>query len=305
MNQAAISHRLREFFTLRDAERESRALPEETRAMTTHALTLAFQKREAAETLWPRGCAAEALALAKASLDGTAAALAALAAGTEAKPAWLTRAQTAVEAALARTEATKLPELETDVRANDEEVFRAMIEATLEVERATGLALATPRDIAGTRRGRRVTVIGLAAVTVAVLGWWFHTPLVVHATASGSLPGSYAADNAVDDDVKTAWLLPDHQNGWLDLSFGKARSVGKLHLVPGNPPYNDRDVKDAHVTAYLSDRIVKTKGVTFPEPAGADAEWSDVPLDTKCDRIRIEVRSYYKVGAGIAEVQVK
>ena len=248
--------------------------------MTTHALTLAFQKREAAETLWPRGCAAEALALAKASLDGTAAALAALAAGTEAKPAWLTRAQAAVQAGLARTEATKLPELETDVRASDEEVFRATIEATLEVERATGLALATPHDIAGTRRGRRVTVIGLAVLTVAVLLWWFHTPLVVRATASGSLPGSYGAENAVNDDVKTAWLLPIVRTAGSTLL--RQGAIGGRAAPRSGQPAVQRSRREGRTRDRVPERQDREdERRDVPEPAGADAEWSDVPLDTE------------------------
>jgi hypothetical protein len=305
MNTAALSLRLREFFTLQDAERESRAFPEEARASTTHALALAFQKREAAETLWPRGCTAEALRLAKGSLDQTATALELLGTGTEAKPEWLVRAQAAVSEARARTEVTKLPELEADAVAGDEEAFRIMIDATLEVERAAGLVLATPREIANARRGRRATVIGLAIVVLGSLAWWIHTPLVLHATASGQQPGAFGPTNAVDDDLKTIWLLPDRQPGWLDITFGGARSVSKLRLIPRNPPLNDRGVKDARVTAFLGDKSVRTKDVSFPEPAGADPEWSDIPIDAKCDRIRIEVKSSYKLGAGITEVQVK
>jgi hypothetical protein len=306
MNQVAFPDRVREFFTLREAERESKAVPEDARATAVRGLAVAIQKREAAETLWPRGSTAEALRLAKASIDLAASTLDALGATEAPKPAWLVGARAIADGARKQIESAKLPELEADAQPGDEETFRAMIAAALEIERLTGLGLAAPSDIAATRRARVSTAAGLAVFALVVFGWWVRTPLVLHATASSQqVGGDFAPENAVDDDTKTAWLLPEKQTGWLDITVGKARSVNALHILTGNPPYNDRTAKEVHVDAYLADRVVKSTDATFPEPVGKEADWVDVPIGAKCDRIRITVRSFFKNSAGIAEVQIK
>ncbi len=305
--QAALPHRVREFLTLREAERESRALPEDVRAKTTYGLALAFQKREAAEALWPRGCAAEALLLAKASVDLAASVLESFDTGDEStKPAWMARARAIADGARKLAASTKLPELEADARPSDEETFRALIGAAVEIETVVGLGLAAPHDISATRRARVSTTVGLLLLTVVVLAWWFHTPLVLHATASAQFMGNYPAENVVDDNPKTAWLLPDKQTGWVDVTLGKPRWVGGLRIVSSNPPYNDRSVEKARIEAFAGDRIVKTADVTFREPpAGTEPDWTDVSLGAKCDRVRINVQSFYKNAASIAEVQIK
>ena len=70
-------------------------------------------------------------------------------------------------------------------------------------------------------------------------------------------------------------------------------------------PKDERAVKDAHIDAYLGDRVVRSTDVAFKEPVGAEENWGDASLSVKCDRIRITVRSFYKNAAGIAEVQLK
>jgi hypothetical protein len=52
--------------------------------------------------------------------------------------------------------------------------------------------------------------------------------------------------------------------------------------------------------------IVARVVANFPKPTGDHVEWSDVPLGgAKCDRIRIEVASFYGLSAAIAEVEIK
>jgi hypothetical protein len=180
-----------------------------------------------------------------------------------------------------------------------------MIAATLEIERIVGLSLAAPREISSTRRARVATATVLGVLGLGLFAWWVHTPLVLHATASAQLVGNYAADNAIDDNTKTAWLLPDKQTGWIDVTFGKARSVGTVRIDSSNAPYNDRSTKDAHIEAFLADKLVKSADVTFKEPVGREPVWTDIGLGAKCDRVRISVRSFYKNAAAIAEVQIK
>src|SRR5438477_6557501 len=98
-----LADRVREFFTLRAAEREIRALPEGPRTSAQRELAIAFQKRDAAETLWPRGSCAEALKLARAALDAAASALESFAAATESRPPWVDAAQAVAATAREKT----------------------------------------------------------------------------------------------------------------------------------------------------------------------------------------------------------
>ncbi len=84
---ATLQDRIVEFFTLRQAMRLVEAVPEATRTLAFRGLRVAFQQREAAETLWPRGSTAEALKLAAAALEGATTSLAAF--PTEAQLGWL------------------------------------------------------------------------------------------------------------------------------------------------------------------------------------------------------------------------
>jgi hypothetical protein len=301
---AALTERLREYYTLGAAEREARAIPVEARIAARRALTLAFQKREAAETLWPRGSSAEALRLARASVDAAAAALESFGAGADAQPEWLARARALATDARERTATHAFPELETDARPEDEAAYATLTAAMLAIEEAIGAKLEAPATFERTRRGR-LAKTALAIVLPAVsLAWLLHVPDFTQAIASGQR-GDDGAALAIDGDPKTHWIAPDRQAGWLDLTMGKARKVRALRVVPYAPPAIDRITKDVHIEAFLEGQLVKALDFTFPlPPAGDKPVWTTVPLDApKCDRIRIEVKAYLG-SAAIAEVAI-
>ena len=64
-----------------------------------------------------------------------------------------------------------------------------------------------------------------------LFAWWSHTPLVLHATASAQYPGNYPAENVVDDNPKTSWLLPDKQTGWVDVTLGERVGSNGLRIA--------------------------------------------------------------------------
>ncbi|MGO8994015.1 MAG: discoidin domain-containing protein [Polyangiaceae bacterium] len=303
MTAATFQDRVVEFFTLREAARQIAAVPEETRASIFRDMRVAFQKREAAETLWPRGSTAEALKLASTALDTVTSSLSAF---PEPHPAWLERARTLAADATKRITDVRLPTLESETQPAHEALFRALVDALIAIEEYAGVSLAAPSDLRRIRN-LRVAATGFGVVVaIGLLAYWLHTPAFSHALASGQL-ADYSPDKAIDGDPTTPWLLPDHvAQGWLDLTLGKPRSVRALRVLASNPPWNDRDVKDARFDALLDGVILKSLDVTFPEPQGKDPNWNDVNLDApKCDHIRITVKSNYKVGAGIAEVEIK
>jgi hypothetical protein len=303
---AAPQARVLEFFTLREAEKAVRALPEGPRGTVQRDLALAFQKRDAAETLWPRGSCAEALHLARASLEATGAALDAFAAAAEPKPEWVARAQAHVSAAKEKTLGRALPELEVESRPDDEDTFRTLADAVIAVESEIGAHLAKPEQLARLRRGR----IAFAAATVVfLLGFavWSGRagPAIKEARASAQ-NGPDSADRAIDGNAKTNWGLPEGKRGWLDVILTSPRTVKKVRLIAYNSPYNNRFLKDVRVTAFLGEQPVQSMDYTFKAPpAGAEGVWSEIPLNApKCDRVRIDVISYDGISGAISEIEI-
>jgi hypothetical protein len=305
MFAATIQNRVVEFFTLREATRDLGAISEETRNSVFRGLRIAFQKREAAETLWPRGSTAEAVGLAVAGLEAATTALASF--PTEPPPPWVTRGQAIAAEASKRLEDVKPPALEKDTVPAHEEAFRATIDALIAIEELAGAKLAAPTDLRRLRNVRLTGAVVGGLILLFLLVRVLHTPDFARATASGQYNAETGPDKTIDGDVTTAWALPDHVGqGWIDVELGKARSVHALHLVPSNPPANDRGIKDARVEALLGGAPVKSVDVSFPEPTGKNPNWADVVLDApRCDHIRITVKSGLKLGTAIATIELK
>jgi hypothetical protein len=246
----------------------------------------------------------EATKLARVALSSIGAALDAF--PGEAPPSWVPRARALAAAAQTRLADVPVPDLEADAGAGNEAAFRELIDALAAIEQTAGLGLSTPKAIAQVRRKRRVVTLASVVAGIAFLTWFFHVPLFKTALASGQVGPAYGADSAIDGDPTTFWGAPDRQPGWLDLTFSKPRAVRALHLHPGNPATMDRGTKDARVECFLEGALVKSADVTFPEATGPDPRWTDVTLAApKCDRIRISANTFYKLGAAIAEVQVR
>ena len=305
MNAASLQDRVVEFFTLREAGRQLAAIPEETRSSVYRDLRIAFQRREAAETLWPRGSTAEALQLAVEALELARSSLAAFPA--EPRPSWLADAQAVAAEASKRLADVRLPVLEADTLPSHDEVFRAIVDAIIAIEELAGVSLAAPADLRRIRSTRIAAAAFALVVVVAGTARALHTPAFSRAAASGQYDGESGPEKAYDGEVGSAWILPDRvSQGWLELTLSKPRAIHAIHIVPSNPPYNDRDVKDARIDAMLEGVIVKSVDVTFPEPVGKEPSWNDVILDApKCDHLRITAKSNYRQGVSIAEIELK
>ena len=315
MIQAAILGRVREFFTLRETERATHALPDDARASVLRELALASQRREAAETLWPHGSAAEALGLLGRSLEGIAAALEDLASrldgpttpdapsAPQVQKPWLARSLAIVAEARRQTADFKRPELEPEVDEGCEVTFQLLVDALVGVEEAIGPQVATSEQIALLRRKRIVTASLGAVACIVALAFALRTRGFSHAEASAAL-GEHVAEHAIDGDTKTWWVLPPDQQGWLDLTLTKARAVPELRIIGGNPPGNDHLTRDAHIEAFLGALLVKATDVTFRIPPSAEPDWTEVKLDApKCDRIRITPRGAWRGTGTIGEVE--
>jgi hypothetical protein len=311
-----FAERVREFFTLQSAEREVKALPEGPCAVARRQLAIAFQKRDAAETLWPRGSCAEALKLARVALETAASALDELAAATDGKLAWVTGAQGLASTARDKAGARPLPEIESEATPEDEETFRLLVESVLGVQRVVTPHLAGVAELRHVRIARAAWAGFAAIAAVAAIAWILHTPDFRSAVASGQTVGAGFAPGvedgpafAIDGETKTIWNLPNGQLGWIELTLWKPRRVRGLRIMSDNPPWHDRGIKEGHVQCLLGADVVKETDVTFAPlaPRGTQSgTWTDVTLDApKCDRIRIEARSFVGQSVAVNEVELK
>jgi hypothetical protein len=303
-SSAGASNPLREFFLLQGAERAARALPEGPREAARRELAIAFQKRDAAETLWPRGSTAEAMKLARASIDAAASALDAFASAVDPLPAWLADARAIGAGARDKAAGTSIPELEADAKPEHEDAFRALVDAGHALERAVGMRVASAADLARVRRSRAARAIATGVFVALVLAWALHKPAITTAIASTQV-GEYGGANVIDGDTKTFWVLD--RPGYVDLTLSGPRSIRAVRMIGYNPPFNDRFTKDVHLTAFSKDGTVRQTDFTLPQPPpGSDPFWVTVPLEASgVDRIRIEVRSWTRMSGCIAEVQIE
>ncbi len=151
-------------------------------------------------------------------------------------------------------------------------------------------------------RVRSFLVAGaIAAVALsAAVAWrlWGRTV----ATASAVYSSAHAAANAIDGLDATEWLLPDAELGWLQLSFPSPRSLEHVRLLNAhNAHYQDRGCQKVVVTLYCHSRQVGGAEGVFPAPK----TYLDFDLRADCvTHLRVEVLSYFKMGGGLAEIEV-
>jgi hypothetical protein len=308
MPSVPLQKNLVEFFLLRDAERGARAYPPDALAALAQGLALAAQKREAAELLWPRGNQAEALAMAKSAFAQARSAVESFAAAAPSPVApWLPRAESIIADACAATDGVELPPLDTEVTSAHAEIFRAFADAVLDLDNATRYSREGLLGVTSLRRKRAVTGAITALALLFVAGWSLRVPTFSRAVASDEWsPGEDSAKRAIDGDPATGWFLPDGRSGWIDLTLSKPRGVQIVRVAQGNPPWNDRSTKDARIETFLGSRLVKGVDVTLAEPPSKEVGWTEVRIDSPvCDRIRFSVKSSYKRGGGLDELEVK
>lgn len=297
---AARVHDVREWFLLDEADKRARAMPEDVRAPLSRDVRIAKQKREAAEVLWVGGAPAEALALARDAFE------------TQARLATREGDPKPSEQDLARLEATRkmlveraVPELDEGVTATHTELFFALVDVHDRLHRLRAPLADSPAEVAK-KRVRRIAFTALSAVaTIVALYFILRTPRVVKAEASAVYSDHYAPAKALDGKPESEWLLPDNTLGWIDLHVSPPRRVNHLKLLNvHNGPYNDRATRDFHVEAYAGSTLLKSYDGTFPEFTETPA-WVTVDLGVdKCDRIRIEVKSFHKSGGGFADLEI-
>lgn len=196
-----------------------------------------------------------------------------------------------------------LPALDADVSTDHGELFQQLLRARRHIHQSIEPASKTPRELTYTRVSRiafAVAVLGLAVV-VAVLA--SRTPEGIVPTASGEFAADYRAENAIDSNVSTEWLLPNGTGGSLDVTINPPQAIQQIRIRNAhNRGFNDRATRAYSIEVYENGDVVRTIESEFeeldPSPSfvahevGADA----------VDRIRLNVHSWHQTGAGIAEL---
>lgn len=294
---------LREFFVLKDAEARSTKLPADVRASLARDVTIARQKREAAEVLWLGGGTAEALALARDALDRIATAVEHAHAVDAAPPV-----PEAAAALRSEVTAKPLPALDADVVDADTPRFNAMLAAHDELRSLVEPAATPPTELPRKRLVRAAWAAGAVAALVVGAIYLGRTPRVLSAQASAAYDDAHIAAKAVDGRNETEWLPLDKQLGWLDVTVLPARKVKRVKLLNGhNPPHNDRQTKEYRlVLTSAGGKVLKTVDNSFGEfSASPTMVTIDVNTSEKVEKIRVEVKSFHNSGAAIAEVEVE
>ena len=201
--------------------------------------------------------------------------------------------------------AKTMPLLDEEVSAAEGELFQQLVVSRRHVDRVLSPAAMTPGQLAWTRASR----VGFAALIglAVIVGLYFalRPPHGVEATASGQYNAEFAPEHVVDGDGATEWLLPDRQQGWVDVRITPPEHVDTVRLKNShNRQYNDRATREYTVEIYRQGEDHPAKTIEGEwDSLSPHPDWTDhaVRVDD-VDRIRVNVRSWHRLGGGLSEI---
>jgi hypothetical protein len=300
---AGIAQRLVERLTLRGAIAAARAADPSLLAPRRRALAAAAQKLAAADALRPLGQRAEALGL---LVDALTQLVAAAGAGDDAQA--LASLGVTEPGAVARVLAVRRGGpalLDASFTEQDERDHARLLVATHAALRGLRPLASTAVELRA-RVASRVVGVSTLLVVAAALAVVVAVPRPrVLLRPSVEHGPAYLAPNARDGNPATAWLLPDHTAGHLDLVLTPPRDVHAVTLLnTQNAPYFDRATRGWAVELW--------RGVVRVAVREGEWEFSRTPTPVeiavageRIDRIRFVVRSHHQLGAGLAEISFR
>ncbi len=160
----------------------------------------------------------------------------------------------------------------------------------------------------GARRGARAlratgAVIAASLLLFATRVWLSHLPL--RATASASRGGPHDADQAVDRDFASNWLLPDRTPGWIAVAFApRVVTVVRIFNVRGVP---GRAAGRCVVRVMNGAEEVERVAINLAPLVGPRVIPAYVLLDrpARADSVGVYVQDYLGEGGGLAEIEVE
>lgn len=288
---STVAERAREWFLLRDLQARREKLPAELHARTATTSRVSRRRREAAEALWLAGFPAEALRLASEAVELAREARrdAGLDAGDD------------VTGAL-----PALPSLDDQVTKDHAARFRALVARQIRLGDENPELELDAKQIVGLRVTRIASVVCALLVAAGLVAFAARGSRTLRAKASASWDARFEAANAVDGNETTEWILPDRAAGWIELDVVPRRKIDRIKLMNvRNPPNADRATKEFHVDLLDGGKVVKSFDGQF-DAYSATPSWQTLAVGgVKGDRVRIEIRSWFLSGGGLAEIQVE
>jgi hypothetical protein len=225
---------------------------------------------------------------------------------TEALAAWglSKKSLTLLKKAHAKAVASDLPSLNSDVTEHHASLFHEIGRANQLLQWHVTRLIMTRKRLRLVQIWRFALTFGVALAVVAVLALLVRPPApVVTASAYYAKSPELAPINAVDDDLKTEWILPDRKRGWLEVKLPTPRRINKVRLVNAhNRRFNDRATRDYRVEFFLGKQLVHTITGNFPK-MDTNPQWVEHPVNIdNVDRIRFVVVSYHRLGGGLTEI---
>lgn len=199
----------------------------------------------------------------------------------------------------------RMPLLDEDVSAVDGELFQSLMAARRHVDRVIAPASRTPKQLGWTGASRISFTLLLTAACVVGLWLLLRPETGIVATASVQYNAEFPGSNAVDGNESSEWLLPDNTAGSLDISVMPPQHIGNLRIKNShNRHYNDRATREYTLELFVNGRVARTIEGEF-ERFDPSPDWVEhaVGLDD-VERVRINVRSWHRTGAGLAEVEI-
>ncbi len=160
---------------------------------------------------------------------------------------------------------------------------------------------------AALRRRRMRAFFAVLVVVCGLVGWLvYRAETNVSARASGQFAADTNAALAIDGLERTEWLLPNDRPGWLELELTRSRVLRAVVIKNArNRHYLDRAAREVRIEAFDRKKRVFEGTVEFKRieenPAAVRVELPGV----KVSRVRLEVKSYFSRGGGLAEVTLE
>lgn len=211
---------------------------------------------------------------------------------------------TAIEAVLSASRSTAPPRLDGEVTPEHATAFHRVLAARVAIDREIHPAALTTAQVRGKRRNR----IALTAFVVlaVVLGSYvaFRRPSGTFATASATFNNAdeYGPASVMDGNPETEWLLPDHASGWLEINVDPPRRINAVSVVnASNQPHEDRATREYTIELWSHGELARSVEGTLPFSTARNPVRSELGVDD-VERVRVVVRSWHQLGAGLAEV---
>lgn len=197
-----------------------------------------------------------------------------------------------------------LPTLDDEVSAQEGDLFQQLVTARRHIESVLAPASMTQRQLAWTRASRMSFAALIACALVVGLYFLLRPETGVVATASSQFSNEFRAQNVIDGDEASEWLLPDRRDGWIELRIMPPEDIGTLRIKNShNRHHNDRATHEYTIEVFANGRVAKTIDGVWPQLTPTP-EWTEHAVDVeKVERIRVHVKTWHRLGGGLAEIE--